>query len=331
MRLALPLALAAVAALGSPARADGDVGVIVTGEGSMQPQLEAHIEDWLSQHGHRLVPSPLPPDAISALIDCFVAEDPTCARTVVERRAKSSSMVYARVDRIDRIDRVDRVDRSTGGGGTHDLTLTAYWFDKGHDAVAERTICQRCNEQALRTTTDDLMRKLVGSGDGHIKFRSNPSGARISVDGHDIGVTPLDWDIPAGKHIITMDKRGLRSASSELVVVSDHTDVLAMELVPQPVEDHPAPPSRLAPLALLVGGGALIATGAVLIAIDQDPVPSEPATIHNTGPAGVGLAIGGVVVGGLGAYLLWFRSPPATHPVAVVSRDSAYIGWAGRF
>jgi hypothetical protein len=321
MRIALTgIALAALAALGSPAHADGDVGVIVTGEGSVQPQLEAHIEDWLSRHGHRLVPSPLPPEAISALIDCFVAEDQTCARNVVEKRAKSSSMVYA------------RVDSRNATSGAREVTLTAYWFDKGHDAVAERKICQRCNEQALQTTTDEIMRKLLGSGDGHVKFRSNPAGARITIDGHDIGVTPLDWDLPAGKHAIVMDRRGLASASSEIVVVGDRTEVLALELAPLPAVERVDEASRIVPIAMLAAGGALIATGAVLIAIDQDPGRSEPAVIRNTAPAGIGLAIGGAAISSFGAYLLWFHAPRATQtPVATFTSDTAYVGWAGRF
>src|SRR5947199_358088 len=104
MRIAIALAIAlttglpSLGALGSPARAEGDVGVIVTGEGSMQPQLAAQISDWLSHHGHTLVPSPLPPDAITELIDCVVMGDQTCARNVVETRAKSTRMVYAQVD-----------------------------------------------------------------------------------------------------------------------------------------------------------------------------------------------------------------------------------------
>src|SRR5262245_7084070 len=124
LAIALAVGLTTLGALASPARADGDVGVIVTGEGSMQPQLAEQIAEWLSHHGHTLVPSPLPPDAITALIDCVVMGDQTCARNVVETRAKSTRMVYA------------QIDARNASAGTRDVTLTAYWFDRGHDAVA---------------------------------------------------------------------------------------------------------------------------------------------------------------------------------------------------
>src|SRR5882757_11422887 len=88
----------ALFAFTSPARAGGDVGVIITGEGTMQPQLTAQIESWLSQHGHILVPSPLPPDAISTLTDCFVLDNQACARDLVEKRSKSTSLVFAKIE-----------------------------------------------------------------------------------------------------------------------------------------------------------------------------------------------------------------------------------------
>jgi hypothetical protein len=320
VRTALLLGLAVVAALRAPARADTtrDVGVIVTGEGSMQPQLAAQIADWLSRHGHRLVPSPLPPDAITALIDCVVIADPSCARNIVEKRAKSTRMVFA------------QVDASSAGSGARDVTLTAYWFDKGHDAVAERKICQRCTAQSLRITADEVMRKLVGSGDGHVKLKSNPSGARILIDGQAIGVTPLDWDLPRGNHTIAMDKRGFAPASHDIVVVTDQTQVVALELQPTG-RDEPGTWLRSASLAMMIGGASAIVAGGVLFAIDEDLGPGEPLYIRNTAPAGVALGAGGVVVGAVGAYLFWFRSSKTSAPVAAITSDSAYVGWHGRF
>jgi hypothetical protein len=320
MRIAITLAL--LVALGSSAHAGGDVGVIVTGESSMQPQIAAQIEGWLSQHGHTLVASPLPPDAIPLLVDCFVMEDKGCARGIIDQRAKSTSLVYAHLEA-----------KNNESNGTRDVTLTAYWFNKGHDAIGERQICERCTDQLLRTTADEVMKKLLGGGDvGHVKFRSTPPGARISIDGQPIGVAPLDWDLTPGKHTILMDKATLSPQTRDLVVVSNKTDLFAMKLVPPGDDDRDQRPSRLLPVGLLAAGGALLVTGGVMIAIDQDPSPNLGPTIRNTGPTGVGLAIGGAVVAGVGAYLMWFRSPKTTStPVAAFTSDTAYIGWLGRF
>ncbi|HET9622648.1 MAG TPA: PEGA domain-containing protein [Kofleriaceae bacterium] len=308
----------------SPARAGSDVGVIVTGEGTLQPQLAAQIESWLSQHGHTLVPSPLPPDAIATLTDCFVLDNQACARDLVDKRSKSSSMVFAKID--------IKANPTSG----RDITLTVYWFDKGHAAVAERKTCERCVDQTLRTTADEIMKKLVGGGDvGHVKLSSNPPGARIVIDGQAIGVTPLDWDLPPGPHKIQMDKAGLKTVSRDITVASNKSDAVGMVLLPagapgsDPASDQP---SRLLPITALAAGGALILTGAILIAVDQDPDPKGDRTYRDSAPAGAALLAGGVVVGAIGTYLMWFRSPKASStPVAAVTGDSAYVGWAGRF
>jgi hypothetical protein len=315
------LTLAVLLALASSAHAGGDVGVIVTGESSMQPQLAAHLESWLSHHGHTLVPSPLPSEAITALIDCFALENQSCARDIIEKRARSSNMVYAHLE--------------TASDGTRDVTLTAYWFDKGHDAVAERKTCERCTDQSLRTIADELMKKLVGGADvGHVKLKSTPAGARITIDGQPIGVTPLDWDLLPGKHTIQMAKIGLQPASRAIVVASNQTVSFAMDLVPSDDDHGDHRLQRIIPVALVGTGAALLIAGGLMIHYNQDPGHTQPEFIHHTGPTGVGLAIGGgvAVAGGIVAYFLWPRSAKTTStPIAAFTSDAAYIGWLSRF
>jgi hypothetical protein len=322
MRLASPtagaLAIAVLLALAAPARAGRDVGVVVTGESWMQPQLVAQIETWLSEHGHTLVPSAMAPEAVNDLNDCFVMGDQGRARAVVEKAARATSVLYA------------RVDARSNGSDAPDLTLTTYFFDRGHDAIGEKTTCQRCTDQSLRTTADAILQKLIGGGDpGHVSFRSAPPGARITIDGTPIGVTPLDWDLPPGKRTIQMDKPGRKSAMRDHIVVSNKTDVVVMTLPPN---DEPAErPSRTIPLAMVIGGGAAAVTGAALIAFSPGPDPKQ-RYYRRTWPPGIAVTAGGAVLGAVGAYLLWFRSPQtASTPVASFTCDSAYIGWLGRF
>jgi hypothetical protein len=317
MRVAITFAV--LIALGSQAHAGGEVGVIVTGEGTMQSQLAAQIESWLSQHGHTLVQTPLPSDAIPLLDDCFALSDPkSCARRIIENRAKAPSMVFAHL-------------KTTGDSTENrDITLTAFWFDRNRAALTESTVCERCTDQLLRSTADAVMKKLASSLVGHIKFTSTPPGATLTIDGEEIAVTPIDWDLPPGKHTIQMTSRGYEPMSKEIVVVADKRDALDMKLVP--VKDDPARPrSRILPITTIAVGGLLMIGGGVMIAIDQDEGPKEPATIYNTGPTGVAtLALGGVVAG-VGTYLL-LRSPGTTSaPIAAISSDAAYIGWLGRF
>lgn len=317
--LAGAVAVAIVLALAAPARADSNVGVVVTGESWMQPQLTSQIEAWLGQHGHTLVPSPLAPDAINALNDCFVMNDQGCARGVVEKQARSTSVLYA------------RIDAHSNGSAAPDLTVTAYWFDRGHDAVGERTTCPRCTDIALRTTAEAILKKLVGGGElGHVHLKSAPPGATITIDGEAIGITPLDWDLPPGKHTIQMAKPGHKPGSRDLVVVSDKSDLVVLTL---PVQDDEGTGAlaRTIPLAMVIGGGAALVTGVGLIVFS----PTADASHHyyySTAEPGIGVAAAGAAIGAFGAYWLWFRSPRTTSaPVASVTRDAAYIGWLGRF
>lgn len=138
-----------LAPLGSgTARAD-QVGIVVTGEATLQPQLAAQLERWLHDRGRTIVPGPLEPSAINTLIDCFVLEDLGCARGVVDKRSKAKSVVFARIE-------VVPVD-----DGTREIAVTAYMFQKDHDVNAERRVCSKCNDDSLEATVDGLMLALV--------------------------------------------------------------------------------------------------------------------------------------------------------------------------
>jgi len=313
--------LGVLIALAAPAHAGSDIGVVVTGENWMQPQLVAQIETWLSQHGHSLVQ--LPPDALAALKQCFVNNnDLGCARGVVDKLPKTSGVIYA------------GVDSKNAAGDTPDVTLTAYWFDKGHDAIAERKNCLRCTDQLLRTATDEILKKLVGGGDlGHLKLKSAPPGARISIDGQPIGVTPLDWDLPPGKHTITIDKAGYKPASQERMVQSNKSDLVVMTLTADGSDsrEEGGGPSRTVAWTVAGVGAAGVVAGLGLIVFSPGPDPNQ-RYYYRTWPPGIGVAVGGAALAGLGAYWLWFRSPKTTSaPVAAVTGDTAYVGWLGSF
>ena len=143
------LALLALLASGATARAER-AGVVVTGEATLQPQLAAELEGWLREHGRQLDGSPLDPDAINTLIDCFVLGDESCARNVVDRSSKTPTVIYARIEVTPNRD-----------DGTRNVTLVGYWLEKNAvHAVADRRQCERCTDKSLRGLADDLMVSL---------------------------------------------------------------------------------------------------------------------------------------------------------------------------
>lgn len=309
------LAAASLALAAVPARAEGSVGVVVTGEATMQPQLVAQLETWLRTHGHDLVSAPLPPDAINALIDCFVIEDQACARKIVEKRAKSSSIVFAQVNVTSGATALDRT-----------VTLTAYWLDKGKDAIAERRLCERCTDVTMRSAADELMAALASASAtrGRVKLTSTPPGATVTIDGKPVGKTPLDHSLPPGDHRVTFEL-GRRPAETRRVTIEKgqaHTVDVAL---------GPAP-SRAPGFAALAGGVALGIAGGVLIVIDED-VPADPGDpeYRDTQLAGIALAATGAVAIGVGVYFLVRKPSRRAAPAVSLVPGGGVIGWTGRF
>jgi hypothetical protein len=238
-----------------------DIGVVVTGEATVQPQIAARVEGWLQERGRSVKPSPLEPEAINTLIDCFVLEDLGCARNVVDVQSKSNTLVFTRADMTQNSD------------GTRNIAITGYWFQKDHDAVAERRVCEQCTDKSLQTTVDDLMLILA-----------HESPTRLSVP----------------------------------IVSGDD-------------EESESPLKKWLPIGLLGAGGLMVASGVVMIAIDEDVNPNGPQqeTFRDSATGGVVLAAAGALAIGAGAYLWWRNKQSA--PMATVSSDGAYVGWAGRF
>lgn len=316
--LRIVLSLAIVAALGTPARAGDAVGVIPDGDGALQPQLQAQIADWLTRHGHSVVAAPFPPDAIARFTDQMKTGNPSNARDVFEKSATADSVLYARAD-------------AKKASGTRDFTVTVVWMVKGHDVTSQTATCDRCTDQLLRARLDDLLNRLLGGGaTGHVKLKSSPPGARISIDGAaPIGITPLDWDLPTGRHTITMTQDGRKPATGDVMVASDKTELLVLTLDPLGGDSAGGPPSKLLPYATLGVGVAALAVGGILIAIDEPKDPDKP-TYRDSKGIGIGVAVGGAVLTGVGGYLL-YRNHKKSAPVASIGATGAYVGWAGAF
>ena len=294
------------------------VGVVVTGEATMQPQLVNQLETWLTKHGHQLVAAPLPADAVNTLVDCFVIEDEGCARGVIEKRAKSA-IVYA------------RVDIQAGGDLEKTVTVLAYWFAKGQPAVAERRFCQRCSESTLRNTTDELMQALSKAGrkkaGGTIKLTSFPAGALVAIDGRSVGSTPLDHDADAGSHEITISHDGRDTETRVVQVKAGEIATVDVPLVVVGTRKR----RPVLPIATMAAGGAMLVTGAILLAINPDDSPNRPEFIYETARWGVALGISGIAVAAAG--YVWFHSVSkrSSTPVAAISGSGGYVGWITRF
>lgn len=131
--------LALVAAV-SVARAEGDtsddrVGLVVRGTAGLRGRLEDHLAKQLRREGFSAADARMSRDALETLGNCFIIEDLECARGVVDARAKTPRLLYARVE-------------DTGGSVTIDLT----WFTAGSAPLAEHVTCDSCAD----TFTDQV-------------------------------------------------------------------------------------------------------------------------------------------------------------------------------
>lgn len=132
-------------ALASSARAD-TVGVVATGDATLQPTVMSAFTQRLERGGHSVVAAPLPPQALGLLTDCLVIEDLGCARTVVERDARTPSVIFVSAEPTQ---------------AKHETRIVVHYFAKGKDAVVRRETCADCTDAKLVGTAEALVGALV--------------------------------------------------------------------------------------------------------------------------------------------------------------------------
>jgi hypothetical protein len=313
-----------LAALAVPVGA-GTVGVVVTGEATLQPPLVKQLEGWLVSHGYQVVALSLDPPATTRLVDCLTVDDSSCAREIVEAKSRTDGVVFARATR----------ERTT-------ITLTVYWMVKGRPAASGRRGCEECTEDALRGAADELMTSLAPAATlatGRLKLHSTPEGMIVMLDGSKIGVTPIERDIASGTHEITLVDGGTRVGERKVQILDGATIEVTMPVV-YPRDDaryRPPPgPSRLVPIALFAGGALALAASGYMFYLGRQGGSSHPEDRYEypyANASGFVLAGSGVAAIGVGVWL-WMRDSRESResaPVAVLGSGGGYVGWQGRF
>jgi PEGA domain len=336
----LEVALAVLAATVRLAVAGPSVGVVVTGDPALQNKVRAQVTAWIQQHGFAVAAKPLSLDALKTLTNCFVIEDMTCARGVVEHQSTADFLVFVRADLV-------------GGKRSKEANLVAYWFMKDRDAVVDKRNCKPCANAVLAKTTTDLVTAIYDEtalAKARLKI-ADPPGLVVMLDGVNVGVTPLEQDVPPGKHDIALvrDEATLGSVSLE-TKAGDVTDVKvpikspaavatttptgpAPVVTSPPVPTERGSPSRIIPGLLIVAGVGAVATGAVFVYYGHKNGPDDPliypsATKQGAIIAGVG---GAVLITGL---VLWWHGTAASSqngPTAALTPGGTIVGWAGQF
>lgn len=307
------IVFAAVFAFGIASRSANaqGVGVVVTGDATIQPQLAAQIEDWLRTRGHQLVAAPLRPDALGTLIDCFVIEDLACARKVVEAEAQSPRMIFAKAELV-------------VTGRVRDITLTAYWFSRGAEPMAARRTCAACTDANIHATIDEVMTTLAGQARvdvGSVELSVTPSSATIRIDGKE-GLAGAS--LPVGDHVVEVSASGYATERRTITIRGGDKVSLSLQLVPE------ASRNKL-PLVGVGLGVALVAGGIALIATSEEDTGEKPE-YRDTRAGGIAMAGLGVVA--IAACTWWYLrsgSTPDSSPSVVVIPGGATLGWVRAF
>lgn len=317
----LRAAILAVVVTASMARAHANtVTVVTTGDADLQAKVSSAVEGWLRGHGHTLGP-PLAAEPTNTLLNCMVMDDQACARGLVEARVKAEAVLFAEVIR----------SRGTNGA----IVINVYWIPKGREPIGMRRACEDCSAALMKSTLDEALDTVVGAGKlehGRVEIHSKPEGMSVLLDNETVGVTPLEREVATGEHMIVLMHRGQKVGEKKLKVMADVTAEITVP-VTVPVDDEMSEhtSSRLVPGLVLGGGATALVAGVVLYATSETDDGTKP-TYRDTRPLGLGLAVGGIALAGVGAWL-WIRAGHASEsaPVATLTSSGGIVGWSRAF
>jgi hypothetical protein len=232
------------------------------------------------------------------------------------------------------------VDQKPGEGGEPIIVLSGKLVTTDPDAFTVRQrFCEHCSEERLTTEASQLATQMlrdvaVRQGRTAIVLRSEPPGAQVSLDGEQIGVTNNTYKTYPGKHVISMEKPGYATETREIDVdegTSREVDVTLHASTAPTVPPAEPRPSRVVPAIVIGAGVTALVAGIVLQATADGPPLGEeqPSRIYSA--PGIGLAVAGGVVTGVGVYL-WMRAsgPHAAGatPTVSLTEHGGMVGWS---
>ena len=311
----------ALIALTSIARADTSASVVVTGDDSVKKQVRDVAEAWFAAHELEVTKAPLNKDGLNTLMNCLVMADMTCARGVVEARAKVTNVIVI-------------AGQASGKQERRSIQLAAYWIAKQREVVSVQRTCDACSDEVftdtLHAVLDDLA-KHAPTMNGTLHVTSVPPGLAVTIDSEAAGKTPFDRAVSFGPHIVSIVRKGRVVAQKKVMV-----GAAASVDVPITVPDDPPPikiverhSSRAVPVVLLTVGIAAGVTGGVLYKYGGPT--GESYTYRNMRPAGIATGISGGVAIIVGTVWLLRGGSTTSRPEVSVSSSTATVGWARSF
>lgn len=199
----------------------------------------------------------------------------------------------------------------------------------GEDAGAQTMTCDLCGLAELGSRVSDVaatMRREVEATlvpPPTLIVTSQPPGAMVMVDGEAIGRAPIELQTVAGEHRIVVEHPDHIREQLDVELVDGVRRELTVRLRPRPAPVVTTTDSGsdgrgtmllgVGAATLAAGVGAIVG-GAVMLAIDDEPIERDCdgdnvdalgrcRYLHDTLAGGIGLTVGGVALVGAGVAL----------------------------
>jgi len=335
-------ALTALATFVGTSRAEAERATFIAG-GELTAQEEdavrAGAQAAIEAASWQVVESDLIPAAVATLFACIAGDDD-------ERQCLSEVFAGTKAERAVVVQVASKED---SGKPLRVLTGSVY-RGTGTRLAIEQRHCERCGGEQLKASARELVAVLIRQARARAKptllaLRSVPEGARIILDGRVRGETDMDLWVYPGRHVVRLERDGFERATRELTIDDgEHLTVkvalerkrgAAVGAESGTSAGSRGTRSRRWPWLVVGAGGAALAAGAVLWAVDEDETSGTGLARHryrDTAPYGLGVGAAGALVVGAGVYLL-VRGPEETRPVPIASVDgeAAWVGVRGWF
>jgi hypothetical protein len=225
---------------------------------------------------------------------------------------------------------------------TYDVTLELVNGRSGVTIGTNRERCEICGveeaSEKVGLAASALRARLEALANTPARFiiRSRPSGATVSLDGEDLGRTPVDRELAAGVHKLELRAEGYDGLERTVTAVNGVDETLDLELVVLPTKF----PLRTMGWVGVAVGVAALAGGIWAVSADGDEIACAPEqkddfghcpTVRSTRVLGAfltGLGAASATLGGVWLYLGGLGSPRREEGTGT---QAATLGVSGRF
>jgi hypothetical protein len=309
-------------------------GVIVIGgnaEERDRAAVTAGITSAARGAGWQLPAKPLTKKETAGLLRCLDPGEPWgCIPGTINAQGIHHALVVA-------------AQKQQAEDGSPVVVLTAKLIvTKPQALVVRQRFCEHCTDDKLTQASTELARQLVQElavriGRTVLDVKSNPTGARITLDGVAIGATDATFNTYPGSHVVIIEKPGYLSQTVSIEAQDGKTAEVSVVLQesssssPSITKQQPQPrTSRLVPLIIIGAGGAAVATAGVLVYLGQQDGPDDKTIHRRATTLGVIGGVAGLAAIGAGFYLLW-KGPSASAPTVSAVNGGALVGWRRAF